>query len=259
MALQFNNAITDRVVIGSDATLDNITSGAILMWIYVDSYISARRFYQKAGTAGTRKDLFFFTAGGGDVFNLFWARGVADLKVQGLLANYAHYGAGKWLFLVTLFDIAGANGDQIILIGDLSNVAAEPSAYTQQQVGSGAMGDDSASDASIGDIAGGNLSFDGKIATFQLISGRAVSIAEAISLQWHPRVVANTVAFYHLGYNGVGTQPDWSGNGNAGTVTGATVADHVPLGPPFGFDVVEPYVVVAPVGIVILRRRREGY
>ena len=33
-----------------------------------------------------------------------------------------------------------------------------------------------------------------------------------------------------------GTQPDWSGNGNSGAVTGATVADHVPLGPPFGFD-----------------------
>jgi hypothetical protein len=51
-----------------------------------------------------------------------------------------------------------------------------------------------------------------------------------------PRPIAGCVGFWHLGANGVGTQPDWSGNANAGTVTGATVSDHVPLGPWFGYD-----------------------
>lgn len=53
---------------------------------------------------------------------------------------------------------------------------------------------------------------------------------------------------------------DFSPLGHTITETGAmSTADHVPLGPPFGFDVPVPYTVAAVADIVILRRRREGY
>ena len=39
-----------------------------------------------------------------------------------------------------------------------------------------------------------------------------------------------------LGYNGTGTQPDWSGNANSCTVSGATLSNHAPIGAPFAFN-----------------------
>jgi hypothetical protein len=37
------------------------------------------------------------------------------------------------------------------------------------------------------------------------------------------------------GSNGTGTQPDYTGNANNCTVTGATQSDNVPIGPVFGY------------------------
>ena len=62
-----------------------------------------------------------------------------------------------------------------------------------------------------------------------------LALAEIQRQQFRPHPLASTLVFCMLGYAGTGTQPDWSGNGNNGTVTGATVADHVPLGA-FGFQ-----------------------
>jgi hypothetical protein len=47
------------------------------------------------------------------------------------------------------------------------------------------------------------------------------------------------------GYYGTGIHADWSGNGNNGTVTSATVADHPALPPPLGFDFDWPGVTAA--------------
>lgn len=40
--------------------------------------------------------------------------------------------------------------------------------------------------------------------------------------------------FWHL--FGASPEPDFSGNGRNGTVSGATITDHAPIPPPFGFD-----------------------
>ena len=79
--------------------------------------------------------------------------------------------------------------------------------------------------------------FPGSIALFGLLN-RVASQQEIVSLQFNPRVVSGTKVFMPLGWNGTGTQPDLSGNGNSGTVTGATVAAHVPLRPLFGVHTV---------------------
>jgi len=70
--------------------------------------------------------------------------------------------------------------------------------------------------------------FQGRIAVGAYFS-RVLTLGEIQSWQFRPRMMTGCVAFYHLGFAGTGTQPDWSGNGNAGTVTGATVSDHAPV------------------------------
>ena len=63
-----------------------------------------------------------------------------------------------------------------------------------------------------------------------------LSLAEITQHWMRSQNHANSKVLMHVGYNGTGTQADWSGHGNSGTVTGATVSAHVPLGPQFGFD-----------------------
>jgi len=79
---------------------------------------------------------------------------------------------------------------------------------------------------------------------------RRLTLGELQQLQFAPLGacnVTNTELLFE--YHGTGTQADYSGNGSNGTVTSATVADHVGLGPSFGFDPGWiPYTVAAAGG-----------
>lgn len=84
-----------------------------------------------------------------------------------------------------------------------------------------------------------NRPFAGDIAIGMVWPGTLLSLADFQAQQFRPHVTAGCELFTHYGYNGIGTQSDWSGNGNNGTLAGAggpEVSGHVPLGPPFGFD-----------------------
>jgi len=83
------------------------------------------------------------------------------------------------------------------------------------------------------------VGWDGNIAIVAVVD-RVLTLGEIQSWQFRPRVVSGTKLFCHLGYDGVGDQADWSGTVGTGTNTGATQADHVPLGPTFGLDLNSP-------------------
>lgn len=93
----------------------------------------------------------------------------------------------------------------------------------------------------LGGGAGGStpvLAFQGDIADFLYLVGRVPTLGEMIEWQYHPRNIPNSLVYSTLGYNNVSTQPDWSGHGNVGTITGATLASvGPPIGPHFGRDV----------------------
>lgn len=105
----------------------------------------------------------------------------------------------------------------------------ETSSYSFRNVGSGAT------TAATGDLYLGNRTGVFKTAElnlslYQMINSR-LSLAELRAIQYtmFPSRSDQNI-FIHLGWNGTGTQVDWSGNRNNGTVTGATVANHAPLG-----------------------------
>ena len=94
----------------------------------------------------------------------------------------------------------------------------------------------------------------GRMGFFHVISSE-LTLNQIIAQQYRPHVRSDSQVFMHLGFNGTGTQPDLTGKGNNGTVTGAVVADHVPLGPPFGFDIPwAPVAVAAAAGSFPPRR-----
>ena len=71
--------------------------------------------------------------------------------------------------------------------------------------------------------------FNGRQDSVTSLHNRRLSLGELKTQQFAPHPVSETVLFVPLGFNGTGTQADWSGNGNNCKVTGATQSADVPI------------------------------
>lgn len=229
MSLYFS-ADTDLVNLGSSASLDNLSAATVAAWVNMDTISDATepRLYNKAGT---QRFALVFNA---TQFGFEYSRSTTICRAKAAFANLPALDIAKWCFLACVMNSAGVNSDQQVFVGSLTSAVTEASAYDLQGVGSGTH-DDAGADALIGHNTAAGSSIDGFVA-WMGIWNRALTLGELQAQQFHPHVTAGCVGFYHLGWTGTGTQPDWSGNENVGTVTGATVGNHVPLGPAFGFD-----------------------
>lgn len=243
MSLSFTASGSERVSIGSGATLDDITTGTCLAWVNPTSVVEGR-IYQKAYAGGDGTVwVFYLLGGGGSNFGFEYTRATTGLVIYSAGALVT---SGEWQFLAAAFDGAGANGDQKLYRGTLTALATETT-YTSQQVGSGAIVSNAASTGYIGNRGNFNIAFPGQIGWYAMWN-RKLSEGEIQQQQYHPRPTSGCVGFWHLGLHGASTVPDLSGNGNTGTVTSATVSAHVPIGPLFAFDDDDAYVVAAAPG-----------
>ena len=230
MALNYT-ADNQKVDCGSAAVLDNLDPFTAMMWLYPTSSATLAHLYSKA------------PAGGGGVLvlrrNSSPANDLLFVRTRATTTTFYETNdaplttSNKWYFVAVSF--ASASTPVVhIYVGDLSTLAVE-STYGTSIDGSGALETDAANNLRIGSSGTSNINWRGRIALYHLV-GSELSLGQIKEQQFRPHVVANSKLFMHLGYNGTGTQPDWSGNFNSGAVTGATVAPHVSLGPSFGFD-----------------------
>jgi hypothetical protein len=253
MALTFGALTTDRVVHGSDASLDNLDPFTCALWVYPTTVTGNRVFLSKSSAAGSPNGKFFGFEGATTRLQFIQDRVTTDSVY---VTNLSALTTNKWWFIAVSFNSAGAAGEIVnIYQGDLSATLAEGT-YSTATDGSGANRDDSAISLAVGNTtpASPASAFQGRIAWCG-VWNRELSLAELRMQQFRPHKTSGCVLFTHYGFNGTGAQPDWSGNANAGTVTGATVAEHVPLGPAFGWDVDLPaYAVAAAGGHPILHR-----
>jgi len=236
MALNFITTDANKVDFGSAANLDNLDPFTFWGWIRPTSLVDNTKIYAKHTTNINHRFRLTGTTGNMSFFRL---RAGGQLHYR---TDDDPLSVNNWNFVAVTFDTANAAGELVnIYTGGLTALAAE-STYNLTDDFSGALDDDSAENFVVGNGPGSTSAFIGDIAVFGFIA-RELTLDELISLQFNPRVVADTRVFSHLGFNGTGTQPDWSGNGSDGTVTGTTIVDHVPLVSPFGYNV--PIVLVA--------------
>ena len=222
MSLNFTGGSNnDEVDFGSAAALDDAVPFTKYWWCRASALLINDRLFNKSTSAdfsvaidGSNNDLRIRSSGG-DVVR----------------TDDAPLSTNTWMFIAATYD-SGAAQFGHIYVGTLTTLATE-STYNRNNNNS--WSGDSGNDYTVGNRSSGGLRWQGDIAIYGDID-RALSLGEIQSLQFRPRVVSGQRIFCHFGFNGTGTQPDWSGNGHDGTVTSATVADHVPLGPPFGFD-----------------------
>lgn len=242
MALVFGAATSDRVDCGSAAGIDTPSSLTVAAWVRPSTLTPARIIIGKTDSSvGWR-----MYNGASNRLGFYWDRATTDLE---FVSADNFQTTNTWAFVAATADSSGAK----VYRGTLTTPAAEPGSYATSNVGSGSF----VSDASLSLLIGNrsstiNLSYVGQIAVVGYWHNRILTLEELIAWQWHPGMYHPEMnLFLHLGYNGTDTQVDWSGAGNHGTITGATLGDHVPLGAPFaGFDA-EPYIVIPSAGGMI--------
>lgn len=235
MSLLFGANTNDRVLLA--AGNDNQHTFTVLQWIYRTADTNFRRLWHK-GSPGDAKSFINWSTFANDA-RFAVKRATTDAAAATAASALPQ---NQWLFVATTYD---ATDGPRIFVGTLTTTVAEVS-YASRVVGSGAESSDSDSAWSFGaDPTTNGSQFEGR----QAIAAhyrRRFSLAELKAYQFTPRNDADCDILLHV--HGTGTQPNLStlGRGLNGSVTGATVAPHVPLGSPFGADEWEPYVVSAP-------------
>lgn len=227
-------ATGDLVSVASSSSIDNMTAFTILTWVYPDATSEEGRIAQK-GTAAPppwrlewRPDIA--------TPRMFFARQRATTAniISANFSTFPVYAKNKWLYVAAVTNSAGANGDQHFFMGDGTTMAAEASSYNVQTVGSGTPVTEAGNNLGIGgNPAGGSVTeWNGNMAWIG-IWNRALTLSEIHDQQFSPHITSGNVLFMYLGFNDTGTQIDLSGNGNNGTVTGATASSN---GPPISIE-----------------------
>jgi len=222
MAVDVDGGNNNGYDITTDASFENPAASSYLFWLWFDSAVGNQRLFYKGGF----RDLGVIWNDANDI-----ELSVTRATTTGWATSSANVIAtGKWSCLACTEDTS--DGPRIYH-GDLSTSLVESASYSNRQTGVGAISDDSGSNAMF-TYRDTNRSTNAKYAVFMQIN-RRLTLAELISLQWRPRVVASTAIYYQCGFDGAAVLYDLSGNSNNAAQAGTTaVADHVPLGPPFG-------------------------
>lgn len=228
MSLFFGAATSDKVDCGSAAILDNLPSGA--NGFTVLSIV--RRTQNAANLSIVGKDGVYPTNGW-----LFTSDGTTngDLRllvfrsstITDYMSSTVCLPLNEWAFGAAAFKESDATRASIYY-GTLGGAVAE-AAYTTSQNGAGTIGDDSTYNLYLGNIQRtGAHPFKGDEGIIAIVN-RRLSLAECEDWKNNPRMIDGTIMFHRPGENGNVTQIDLSGNGNNGTVTGATLSADPPL------------------------------
>lgn len=225
MALVFGAATSDRVTI-ADSTSTDISSGTSFTWIlwhYPTTQTATRRLASKPNNPVTTQAVI-----------QWWSVDTNDYSTQvgrvtvNALANTTGVNVplNEWAY--TAMTYSEGNGIKVYN-GSLTTIAVEAS-YTTNTVGTGATVNMNNDLIYGNDIPLFSLAYQGRISFFGMWN-REMSLGEIKEQQFFPHNTSGCVVFQAPGFNGTSTQPDWSGNSNSGTVSGATVDAGFPLKP----------------------------
>ena len=219
-------AITDRVEYGTSGTL-TLDPMTVMVWLYSPGDTVSDCIVCKGRSLNNNRRPQFLQENS-DALSVIVDRATTDtsyLTSTSITLN-------TWQFVAFTFDSAASAGEVVNIYGGSLTAAPTEFAYTTSTDGSGAV-NASAESFVVGNNPPANSGYEGRIGFVHVVNTKLTQ--EQITAQWiRPRVIVGSVLYSHL--NRTGTVANLAGTVLNGTVTGATVADHVPLGPWFGFD-----------------------
>lgn len=245
----------------------NPTAFTVAGWVYADGLANVITALSKKVAATGYGFIFgIHSYSSGNVFVEYYGNGLTRA-----ISDDDAISASTWLFLAAVIDVGAGASAQKCFRGTLSSAPVECTSYVAQgDAAVGASGIGSEPLYSGIDPSGENDDWDGLIGWYAVYDG-AFSLSQIQQLYYHTRnrsgiplrISGKTLKVWCLpGLHGKSSIPDFSGNGYNGTGNAnLIVASHVPLGPPFGFDVGMAYVAAAgglsiPVAMEYYRNRR---
>ena len=241
MSLDSPGGNTDKIDHGSDASLDTMSAGTVLIWCEIDVLGGFEALYSKI-IVGT--GLVVALMHRGDI-------GSGQLEMTVAMTGATHSAISASSTITTGFNFLGGvwqpggdnakvyRGSPTSLVTDATNTSA---------AGSGTQQSDSLGSACVWNWpeSGFDTNSPNGRASRCMIFNTILTLGEIQAQQRRPQNRSDCVLFVEYGYNAAGTQPDWSGNGNAGTVTGMTAGgNHYPGGLMARGEFSVPYEVAA--------------
>ena len=207
-----------NVNIGSAAGIDDMDPVTFMAWVFcTDITRTINYICNKAVGAATLGIECIVTSAGGNG-RVQARRGRATSPAVARTSTTIAQDA--WAFIAATYNLAGSPICRVFL-GNETTLATE-AAYAIQNDGAGATNSDASANMWIGNSSSATTAyFSGLIYDYTFIKAIA-SLNQIRNWQRRPRNLASVEVEMFLGLHGTGTQPDLSGNGHNGTVTGAT-------------------------------------
>lgn len=227
------SASTHKIVCGTSASL-RADAGFAGGWVKLASLtgVNGHKFFGMWNNTGYWGPYLDWNFNGTGNVGFDMDRATTDLK---MISTSNALAVGTWYFVGASWDISGADTAQKLYVGALGSDVVEVSSYSTQTVGAGARV--ATTDAfTIGNTPGGDswAFLDGDVGGFIYLN-RIPQIEEIRRISRQMFAVKDSQLHLELGYHGTGTQTDWSGTGNNGTITGAVAANHPPVLAPFKY------------------------
>lgn len=223
MALTFGAAVTDRVVVTQNASINGLPKMSFLVWAYPTTLTDGRRLWDKKDDAGGY-NRFQLSSTGNGYLRFFIQQATSGAS-----------GITNEKFTINAWNCAAHTYDDSVsqrvhaYLGSLTSTLAECT-WASWDDGSGSRRANNNNNLYIGNDQLVNASFQGRIALVA-IWNEVLTQAQFIQQQFQldrPVAPANCVLFSHLGM-GAANAIDWSGYVNNGAITGATLSGHLPL------------------------------
>lgn len=240
----FSSTATDRVQIADHADLDATTAVTVDCWIYWDNAETdqPKHIVSKHLAYKLRISLKVGFTG----FNFSIVSGSTDYDAIGGTPV-----AGRWYHMAGTFD------GTTVKVRVYDSTDASVNNYTTARTGSI---DSTSNNLFIGTFESFSSSFDleGRVANVRIWKDIALTDQEVDAIRFHPGLYRSPALWLPLGL--ASPEPDWSGSGHSGAVTGASVGNGPPIMPYSARNWGSiPLIEVAAGGdIVVLRRRIEA-
>ena len=227
-----------------DADTEQVAVGTMGSWNPNGSPLSAYGWFYPIGTAGNAS--LFGKNTGSPLFKSFtfnWRRGGGQTQfnlgraVTDVTYNYSPHPwtLNAWNFFGVSYDDGRSANNKVELYKGTSTSPPTLQTASSNADGAGAFTDFSSLAMTLGNaFDGGDEDANGRLGNVTFVDSVALTLNQFTKAWRGIRPVQTLKGWWELGFNGTGTQPDWSGNAYNGTVTGATAAAHVPLDHPFG-------------------------
>lgn len=223
MARNFDG-VDDVINCGSSASLGDINVFTYTAWIFPNTFGegSFARIINKSASPSTGK---FFnvhdnTSGTRNSLHLLIDTSGTDAEAHAADNSIV---TGAWQFVAASFDSSLVPR---LYRGTPSADVAELS-YASQVTGTGSVNTDATYNLLIGNRDNGTRTFDGRIADVRIFN-IVLSLSELLAVQRGLIVRPEKMIGWWPLFGEQSPEPDWSGNNNHGTVTGAIRADHPP-------------------------------